>query len=399
MLHNGDDHHSGDIVASIDKILGRESLEQEYNKLVVELASKESSLEQALKSYEMLKNEAAASKVVISEQQGLVVGLQAMIDEAYKLLSALQTEHTMVSARLAEVEQYALFLKEEKAGVDNNLSAAIAQNQSLTAEKDELAELYKRTCQTLQDSLAVTQENSRVKKLEEELLSAREESSALKSKLQNTAVENEQALAHLQANLQRLSDERMKLQQEFEHYQHSNRTEQLSELCNEQQDMLTAREARIRELLSLEHKLEDAESRTKTLTQLATDRLELLTVAETNTLQLQTELDNCHNQLEVFGLERTEADKKLESLSDQLMGLRYEHNISTDELVEARKQIAKLEAAYNQSKKDWQELVVERERSIDVHSTLGLLEAEKDGLQSQLSVTNTKLELAEVRFD
>jgi hypothetical protein len=74
-----------------------------------------------------------------------------MLDESYRLLSVLQHDQSIAATRAAELQDYAMGIKDTKAEMEHALTHANAESARLAKENENLGELYKITSDSLRE--------------------------------------------------------------------------------------------------------------------------------------------------------------------------------------------------------------------------------------------------------
>ena len=74
-----------------------------------------------------------------------------MLDESYRLLSALQHDQSLSNARMGELQDYAINTKESKSEVERALTAVTLERDHLAKENMNLSELYKIASDSLRE--------------------------------------------------------------------------------------------------------------------------------------------------------------------------------------------------------------------------------------------------------
>lgn len=130
------------------------------------------------------------------------VNMKAMVDESYRLLSALQHDHSVANTRISELQDYALSMKDAKADLERALTTSEIERTQFAKENENLSELYKIASDSLRGGTplligfiayipaantnlekSLTENANRVKQLESDLIAAQAESADLKIQL------------------------------------------------------------------------------------------------------------------------------------------------------------------------------------------------------------------------
>ena len=76
-----------------------------------------------------------------------------MLDESYRLLSTLQHDQSVAAARTAELQDYAMEIKDTKAEMQQALTLASAEGARLAKENENLGELYTIASDSLREGI------------------------------------------------------------------------------------------------------------------------------------------------------------------------------------------------------------------------------------------------------